>query len=153
VEKSRIVARNKKAAHDYFILDKYECGIVLTGTEIKSIRAGKVAIADAYCRIEKQELIIINMHIAPYDKGNIFNHQETRTRKLLAHKSEIRKLAAKLTQDGLTLIPLSVYLREGLAKVEVALCKGKKNYDKREDLRQEAIKTEIKKINKVRGRI
>jgi len=126
---------------------------VLTGTEIKSIRAGKVAIADAYCRIEKQELIIINMHIAPYDKGNIFNHQETRTRKLLAHKSEIRKLAAKLTQDGLTLIPLSVYLREGLAKVEVALCKGKKNYDKREDLRQEAIKTEIKKINKVRGRI
>ncbi|HPX84754.1 MAG TPA: SsrA-binding protein SmpB [Bacilli bacterium] len=153
MEKSRIVARNKKAAHDYFILDKYECGIVLTGTEIKSIRAGKVAIADAYCRIEKQELIIINMHIAPYDKGNIFNHQETRTRKLLAHKSEIRKLAAKLTQDGLTLIPLSVYLREGLAKVEVALCKGKKNYDKREDLRQEAIKTEIKKINKVRGRI
>jgi len=126
---------------------------VLTGTEIKSIRAGKVAIADAYCRIEKQELIIINMHIAPYDKGNIFKHQETRTRKLLAHKSEIRKLAAKLTQDGLTLIPLSVYLREGLAKVEVALCKGKKNYDKREDLRQEAIKTEIKKINKVRGRI
>ncbi|MGD9886979.1 MAG: SsrA-binding protein SmpB [Bacilli bacterium] len=151
MEKSQIVARNKKAAHDYFILDTYDCGIVLTGTEIKSIRAGKVSIQDAYCRVTDQELVIINMHIAHYDKGNIFNHQETRTRKLLVHKSEIHKMEAKVSQDGLTLIPLSLYLHEGLAKVEIAVCKGKKNYDKREDLRQEAVQEELKKINKVRG--
>lgn len=153
MEKSQIVARNKKAAHDYFILDTYDCGIVLTGTEIKSIRAGKVSIQDAFCRVEDQELKIINMHIAHYDKGNIFNHQETRTRKLLVHKSEIHKMAAKVSQDGLTLIPLSLYLHEGLAKVEIAVCKGKKNYDKREDLRQEAVQEELKKMNKVRGLI
>ncbi|MGD9605494.1 MAG: SsrA-binding protein SmpB [Bacilli bacterium] len=151
MEKSQIVARNKKAAHDYFILDKFDCGIVLTGTEIKSIREGKVSIQDAFCRVENEELKMINMHIAHYEKGNIFNHQETRTRKLLAHKNEIRKMEAKVSQDGLTIVPLSLYLHEGLAKVEIALCKGKKNYDKREDLRKEAVQEEIKKANKVRG--
>ncbi len=153
VEKKQIIARNKKAAHDYFILDQYECGIVLTGTEIKSIRAGKVSIQDAFCRIVDQELVIINMHIAHYEKGNIFNHQETRNRKLLVHRSEIRKMQAKVSQEGLTLIPLSLYLDGGLAKVEIAVCKGKKTYDKREDLRKEAVEQEIKKANKVRGLI
>jgi SsrA-binding protein len=150
MEKVNLVARNKKAHHDYFILEKLEVGIVLTGTEIKSIRANKVSIQDAYCQVKNGELFIYNMHIAKYKQGNIFNHQETRTRKLLAHKAEIRKLAAKVSQAGLTLIPLTVYLDRGLAKLEIAVCKGKKLYDKREDLKREAMKREIRKVNKAR---
>ncbi|MDD3999530.1 MAG: SsrA-binding protein SmpB [Bacilli bacterium] len=150
MEKVNVVARNKKATHDYFVLEKYEVGIVLTGTEIKSIRDSKVSIQDAYCQIKNGELFVINMHIAKYKQGNIFNHQETRTRKLLANKSEIRKLEAKVSQAGLTLIPLSVYIDSGLAKLEIAVCKGKKNYDKREDLRKEALQREIDKVNKIR---
>lgn len=150
MEKVNVVARNKKAHHDYFILDKFECGIVLTGTEIKSIRKSKVSIQDAYCQVKNNELFIINMHIAKYEEGNIFNHKETRNRKLLAHRSEIRKIAGKVSQEGLTIIPLSVYITNGLAKVEIAICKGKKNYDKRDDLREEAIKKDISKSQKIR---
>ncbi|HHX00700.1 MAG TPA: SsrA-binding protein SmpB [Acholeplasmataceae bacterium] len=150
MEQINVVARNKKATHDYFILEKFECGIVLTGTEIKSIRAGKVSIQDAYCNIKNDELYIINMHIAKYEQGNIFNHQETRNRKLLAHRREIRKMFGKITQEGLTIIPLQVYIKNGLAKIEVAICKGKKKYDKREDLRREAVKRDISRAMKNR---
>jgi SsrA-binding protein len=150
MEKVNVIARNKKAAHDYFILEKYDCGIVLTGTEIKSIRSHKVSIQDAYCTIKNNELFIINMHIAKYEQGNIFNHKETRNRKLLAHKSEIRKMLGKITQEGLTIIPLTVYIKGGYAKVEIAICKGKKNYDKRDDLRKEAVKQDISKALKSR---
>lgn len=150
MEKINVVARNKKATHDYFILEKFECGIVLTGTEIKSIRAGKVSIQDAYCNIKNDELYIINMHIAKYEQGNIFNHQETRNRKLLAHRREIRKMFGKITQEGLTIIPLQVYIKNGLAKIEVAICKGKKKYDKREDLRRETVKRDISRAMKNR---
>ena len=143
MEKVKIITRNKKANHDYFILDKYNCGIVLTGTEIKSIRGGKVSIQDAYCVVKDGELFIINMHIAKYEQGNIFNHKETRTRKLLANRSEIRKIHSKVSQEGLTLIPLSIYIEKGLAKIEIAIAKGKKQYDKREDLKQEVIKRDI----------
>ena len=144
----KIIARNKKASHEYFILNTLECGIVLTGTEIKSIRMGKVSIQDAYCQVKNNTLNIYNMHIAKYDLGNIFNHQETRDRVLLAHKKEIRKLAQKTVLEGLTIVPLTVYLSTGLVKIEIALCKGKKNYDKREDLKKEAIKKDVKKVMK-----
>ncbi len=144
----KVIARNKKASHEYFILDTLECGIVLTGTEIKSIRMGKVSIQDAYCQVKNNTLNIYNMHIAKYDLGNIFNHQETRDRVLLAHKKEIRKLAQKTVLEGLTIVPLTVYLSTGLVKIEIALCKGKKNYDKREDLKKEAIKKDVKKVMK-----
>lgn len=144
----KIIARNKKASHEYFILDTLECGIVLTGTEIKSIRMGKVSIQDAYCQVKNNTLNIYNMHIAKYDLGNIFNHQETRDRVLLAHKKEIRKLAQKTVLEGLTIVPLTVYLSTGLVKIEIALCKGKKNYDKREDLKKETIKKDVKKVMK-----
>lgn len=150
MENEKVVARNKKAAHDYFILDKFECGIVLTGTEIKSVRDSKVSIQDAYCQVKDGEMFVYNMHIAKYEQGNIFNHKETRVRKLLLHKTEIRKIAPKLTQEGLTVIPLTVYIEHGLAKVEIAVCKGKKNYDKRDDLREEAVKKEIAKAQKQR---
>lgn len=148
MENKNLIARNKKANHDYFILDTLECGIVLTGTEIKSIRQHKVSIQDAYCTINHNELIIENMHIAKYDHGNIFNHKETRPRTLLAHKREIKKLIGKISQEGLTLVPLSVYIIQGKAKIEIAIAKGKKNYDKREDLKERAIKKEIQKVNK-----
>lgn len=144
----RIIARNKKAHHDYFILETYEFGMVLKGTEIKSIRNNKVSVQDSYCQIKNNELFIINMHIGKYDHGNIFNHDETRTRKLLAHKREIKKLLGKVTLEGLTLIPLSVYLTRGKAKIEVGLAKGKKAYDKREDLKKEDAHRQIQKMMK-----
>ena len=150
MEKVNIIARNKKATHDYFILEKYDCGIVLTGTEIKSIRGHKVSIQDAYCTIKNNELFVINMHIAKYEQGNIFNHKETRNRKLLAHKSEIRKIIGKMAGEGYTIIPLTVYIEEGYAKLEIAICKGKNNYDKRDDLKEEVIKKDISKAMKNR---
>ena len=149
---ANVVVRNKKAAHDYFILEKLECGIELRGTEIKSIRSGKVSLQDAYCRIKNGELFVINMHIAKYEHGNIFNHEEKRDRRLLAHKSEIRRLAGRLQQEGLTLIPLTLYFAGCLAKLEIALCRGKKLYDKREDLRKEAVRKEIEKAHRHRDR-
>jgi len=144
----KIITNNKKIAHEYFILDTYECGIVLTGTEIKSVRLGKVSIAEAYARIKNFELFITNMHISKYDYGNIFNHLETRERKLLMGKRDIIRLSQKLKTDGLTLIPSKVYLKEGLCKVELALCKGKKLYDKRETQKEEDTKRRLDKITK-----
>lgn len=144
----KVIARNKKVGHDYFILDTYEVGIVLTGTEIKSLRLGKVSINDAYCQIKNNELVIYNMHISKYDKGNIFNHSETRDRILLAHEKEINRLMGKVTLEGLTIIPIEVYLKEGLAKLKIAICKGKKNYDKRDDLKKKDVNIEIKRAMK-----
>lgn len=144
-EEIKIIARNKKANHEYFILETYEAGIVLCGTEIKSIRNIKVSIQDAYCDIKKQEIFIENMHIAVYEKGNIFNHQEKRERKLLLHKKEIIKLASKVQLEGLTIIPLEVYIQKGLCKIKIGLCKGKKLFDKRNDLKEKTIKKDIEK--------
>ncbi|NLA70438.1 MAG: SsrA-binding protein SmpB [Clostridiales bacterium] len=130
----RIIANNKKARHDFFIEQSYEVGIVLTGTEIKSIRAGRVSIKESFCKIDRSgELMIIGMHISPYEQGNRFNVEPLRERKLLMHKREINKLIGTLKTSGLTLVPLTVYLNEaGLCKLEIGLAKGKKNYDKRE---------------------
>ena len=144
-EEKKTIARNKKASHDYFILDTYECGMVLTGTEIKSVRAAKVSIQDAYCQVKNNELWVVNMHIAKYEQGNIFNHQEIRDRKLLVHRSEIRKMIGRTSQEGLTLIPLEVYIERGLAKILIGLAKGKKNYDKRESLKEKEINRDIEK--------
>ena len=126
------VAQNKKAYHDYFVLETFEAGIALFGTEVKSIRAGKVNLKDAWCNIENGEIFANGMHISPYEQGNIFNRDPMRPKKLLMHKREIRRLFAEVRQQGLTLIPLSVYFVNGRAKLEIGLCKGKKNYDKRE---------------------
>lgn len=146
----KVVARNKKASFNYQILTKFEAGIVLQGTEIKSIRAGKSNIGDAYCLIRNDELYIINMHIAKYDHGNQFNHDETRRRKLLMHKKEIIKMNNKIVLNDLTVIPLQVYLEKGLCKVQIALAKGKKNYDKRQALKEKDAKRNIEKNLKER---
>lgn len=129
-----VVANNPKARHDYFINDTLECGIVLVGTEVKSIRAGKVNMKDSYAQIKDGELFICNMHISPYERGNIFNKDPLRTRKLLVHKNEIRKLVGMIQQKGVTLIPLSLYFDKNKVKVELAIAKGKKLYDKRQDI-------------------
>lgn len=136
---------NRKARHDYFIKEEFECGIVLTGTEIKSIREGSCNIGDSYGHIRKGELFILNMFIGVYKEGNIFNHQETRTRKLLMHKNEIVKLDNKVKLEGYTLIPLKVYFKDNKAKVLLGLCKGKKDYDKRETIKERDIERELKK--------
>ncbi len=136
---------NRKARHDYFIEDEFECGLVLTGTEIKSIRDGKCNIGDSYAIVRNGELFILNMFIGHYDKGNIFNHDETRTRKLLMHKDEIKKLNNKIKLDGFTLIPLKIYFKKNKAKVALGLCKGKKNFDKRETIKERDIKRQIDK--------
>ncbi len=136
---------NRKARHDYFIENEYECGIVLKGTEIKSIRDGSCNIGDSYGHIKKGELFILNMFIGVYKEGNIFNHDETRTRKLLMHKREIIKLSNKVKLEGYTLIPLKVYFKDNKAKVLLGLCKGKKDFDKRESLKEKDIKRQIAK--------
>jgi SsrA-binding protein len=136
---------NRKARHDYFIKEEFECGIVLTGTEIKSIREGSCNIGDSYGHIRKGELFILNMFIGVYKEGNIFNHQETRTRKLLMHKNEIVKLDNKVKLEGYTLIPLKVYFKNNKAKVLLGLCKGKKDYDKRETIKERDIERDLKK--------
>lgn len=129
----KMIANNKKARHDYFIEETYEAGIVLTGTEIKSARLGKVSIKESYARIEKEEMMIYGMNISPYEQGNRFNVDPLRPRKLLLHKREIRKLIGETKLKGLTLVPLTMYINEaGLAKLEIALARGKKNYDKRD---------------------
>jgi SsrA-binding protein len=128
---TKVVARNKKATHDYHIEETFEAGIVLTGTEIKSIRKGKVNLQDAYARVTKGELFIVGMHISPFEQGNRYNVDPTRTRKLLMHKKEINKLLGQIKVKGLTLIPLDLHLRDGFAKLQLALGKGKKLYDKR----------------------
>lgn len=136
---------NRKARFNYDVIDTIECGIVLKGTEIKSIRAGKANIKDSYGIIKNNEAYILNMHISPYENGGVFNHEETRTRKLLLHKNEILKLKNKLELEGFTLIPLKVYFVNGKAKIELGLCKGKKLYDKREDVKKRDIEREIAK--------
>jgi len=125
------IAQNKKARHDYFIEDTLECGIELFGTEVKSLRKGACNLKDSYAQVKNGELFIVGLHISPYEKGNIFNRDPFRTRRLLAHKSEIKRLAARSQQDGMSLIPLSLYLRDGRVKLELATAKGKKLYDKR----------------------
>ncbi len=139
---------NRKARYDYLIEDTFEAGIVLTGTEIKSIRLGKANIKDSYAIIRNNEIYLLNTHISVYDKGNIFNHDETRTRKLLMHKSEILKLNNKIILDGYTLIPLKIYFKNGRAKVEIGLCRGKKNFDKRDAIKERDIKREMLRNNK-----
>ena len=141
---------NRVARHDYFILEEIECGIALTGTEIKSIREGKANIKDSYGIVKNGEVFLLNMFISPYKQGNIFNHQETRTRKLLLHKSEIRKLDQDIKLEGHTLIPLKIYFVKGRAKVLLGVCKGKKNYDKRETIKERDIKRDIAKKLKER---
>ena len=145
----KVVARNKRATHDYFILDTLECGIVLVGTEIKSVRANKVSIQESYCQIKKGTLYIFDMHIGKYDKGNIFNHEETRDRVLLAHKKEISDFEKKIKLMGYTLIPLKVYFdNRGKCKVLVGLCRGKHNYDKRQTEKEKQVKRDIARVLK-----
>lgn len=139
------VAQNKKAYHDYFVLETYEAGIELFGTEVKSIRAGKVNLKDSWCSIDSGEIFVNGMHISPYEQGNIFNRDPMRVRKLLMHKREINRLFGTTKQQGLTLIPLSVYFVKGRAKLEVGLCKGKKNYDKRDDMAKRDAKRDIER--------
>lgn len=136
----KIIATNKKAKHDYFIDDTYEAGIVLCGTEVKSVRMAKANIKDSYVQVKTGEAFLYNMHISPYEKGNIFNVDPVRTRKLLLHKKEISKLMGLTTQKGYTLIPLSIYLKRGKVKIELGLARGKKLYDKRADLKEKAIR-------------
>ncbi|HML36167.1 MAG TPA: SsrA-binding protein SmpB [Bacillota bacterium] len=135
MRQKKIIANNKKARHDYFIEEVYEAGMVLTGTEIKSMRQGRLNLKESYAKIEGDELILYGMHISPYEQGNRFNVDPLRPRKLLLHRQEIRKLIGYTTQKGLTLVPLNVYINEkGLAKMEIAVARGKKLYDKREDI-------------------
>lgn len=149
---SNTVAQNKKAYHDYFVLETYEAGIELVGTEVKSLRQGKCNLKDAWCNIDNGEIFVNGMHISPYEHGNIFNRDPMRTRKLLMHKKEIMRLFGTTKQDGLTLIPLSVYFKKGRAKVSVGLCKGKKLYDKRDVAAKKEAQRNIERGMKERNR-
>ncbi|MBR2576328.1 MAG: SsrA-binding protein SmpB [Firmicutes bacterium] len=147
----KLLSQNKKARHDYFIEDTYECGIALTGTEIKSARQGKINLKDSYAKVKDGQVTVYNMHIAPYEQGNRFNVDSRRPRKLLLHKREIRKLIGYTSQDGLTLVPLRVYLNDrGLAKLELAVARGKKNYDKRDDMAKKDADRKMQQMMKKR---
>ena len=146
----KIAARNQKAFHEYFIDEKFEAGIELTGTEVKSIRLGTLSLKEAWCQIKDGQLFIRQMHIAPYEQGNIFNKGPDRPKRLLMHKREIRKLHDLQKQDGYALIPLSVYFKNGLVKVELGVCKGKKNYDKRQSIAERDAKREMDRARKER---
>ncbi len=150
-ENVKLIANNKKAYHDYFIEEKYEAGISLAGTEVKSLRQGKCSIKESFLKIEKGEVFIYGLHISPYEKGNIFNKDPLRVRKLLLHKYEINKLAGKIAEKGYTLVPLQVYFRGSLVKVEIGLAKGKKLYDKRQDIAKKDQKREAEKEFKIRN--
>ena len=150
-EKMKLVANNKKAYHDYFIEENYEAGIALHGTEVKSLRMGKCSVKEAFIRIENGEVYIYGMHISPYEKGNIFNKDPLRVRKLLLHKVQINKLAGKIAEKGYTLVPLQVYFKEGKAKVEIGLAKGKKLYDKRESIAKKDQRREAEKEFKIKN--
>ena len=139
----KIVADNRKARHDYHIHESYETGIVLTGTEVKALRAGRANLKDAYAKVEQTELMLHNMHISPYEAGNRFNHEPLRVRKLLMHRSEIDKLIGKTQEKGYTLVPLKLYFTHGIAKLQIGLVTGKKNYDKRQDVAERDAKREI----------
>ena len=147
----KLVANNKKAYHDYFILETFEAGIALSGTEVKSIRMGKCSIKEAFVRVEKGEVFIYGMHISPYEKGNIFNKDPLRVRKLLLHRSEINKLLGKTKEQGITIMPLKVYLKRSLVKVEIGLARGKKLYDKRQDIAKKDQKREAQREFKIRN--
>jgi SsrA-binding protein len=144
----KTIAENRKARHDYFIEDTYEAGLALVGTEVKSIRAGRVNVKDSYVKIKNGEAIVVGMHISPYEQGNIFNRDPFRERKLLLHKREIMKLRALSEADGYSLIPLSLYLKDGLVKMELAVAKGKKLYDKRHDIAERDAKRQIEQRRK-----
>ncbi|MBO5292549.1 MAG: SsrA-binding protein SmpB [Lachnospiraceae bacterium] len=150
-ESMKLVANNKKAYHDYFIEEKYETGVVLHGTEVKSLRMGKCSIKEAFIRIENGEVFVYGMHISPYEKGNIFNRDPLRVKKLLMHKQEIHKLAGKMAEKGYTLVPLQVYFKDGRAKVEIGLAKGKKLYDKRQDIAKKDQRREVEREFKIRN--
>ncbi len=150
-ENVKLIANNKKAYHDYFIEDKLETGISLAGTEVKSLRQGKCSIKESFIRIEKGEVFIYGMHISPYEKGNIFNKDPLRVRKLLLHRYEINKLTGKIAEKGYTLVPLQVYFKGSLVKVELGLAKGKKLYDKRQDIAKKDQKREAEKEFKIRN--
>ena len=147
----KLIANNKKAYHDYFILEKYEAGLVLHGTEVKSLRMGKCSIKEAFIRVEDGEMYIYGMHISPYEKGNIFNKDPLRAKKLLLHKYEINKLLGKIKEKGYTLVPLEVYFKDGKVKVEIGLARGKKLYDKREAIAKKDQRREAEKEFKVRN--
>jgi SsrA-binding protein len=149
-DETKTVAQNKKAYHDYFILEEYEAGIELFGTEIKSIRQGKINLKDAWCNIVNGEIFVNGMHVSPYDHGNIFNRDPMRIRRLLMHKKEINRLYGTIKQEGLSLIPLSIYFKKGRAKVKIGLCKGKKNYDKRDAAAQKDANRNIERAMKER---
>ena len=148
----KLIANNKKAYHDYFIEDTYEAGIALAGTEVKSLRSGKCSIKEAFVRVENGEVYVYGMHITPYEKGNIFNKDPLRVRKLLLHKSQIQKLIGNSAEKGYTIVPLQVYFSNGRAKIEIGLAKGKKLYDKRQDIAKKDQKREAEKELKVRLR-
>ena len=149
---NKTLAENRKARHDYFIEEAMEAGIELVGTEVKSIRSGKINLKDSYADINNGEVFIKNMHISPYEQGNIFNVDPLRERKLLLHKEEIRRLIGLIQQEGLTLVPLSLYLKKGRVKVNLAVCKGKKNYDKRDTMIEKAHKRDVERALKERSK-
>lgn len=148
----KIIAVNKKARHDYFIMENYEAGVELFGTEVKSVRLGKLNLKDSYCFVEKGEMFASGIHISPYEKGNIFNKEPLRHKRLLMHKKEIIKLNAHVMRDGYTIVPLSVYLTRGKVKIELGLCKGKKLYDKRDDAANRASEREKQRYIKEKER-
>jgi len=147
----KLIAQNKKAYHDYFVEEKFECGIVLAGTEVKSLRQGKASIKESFVKVRSKEVFILNMHITPYEKGNIFNKDPLRSRKLLLNRYEINKIEAAVAQKGFTLMPLKVYLKGSLMKVEIGLCKGKKLYDKRQDIAKKDQRRAAEKEFKVKN--
>ena len=148
-EAVKLIANNKKAYHDYFIEETFEAGIALHGTEVKSLRMGKCSVKESFVRIEKGEVYVYNMHISPYEQGNIFNKDPLRTRKLLLHKSEIRKMTGAIAQKGYTIVPLKVYLKGSLVKVEIGLARGKKLYDKRQDIAKKDQRREAERNYKI----
>ncbi len=148
-EAIKLISNNKKAYHDYFVEDKFEAGIELVGTEVKSLRLGKCSVKESYVRIRNGQIYILGMNISPYEKGNIFNKDPLRERRLLMHRSEIRKLEGKIAQQGYTLVPLQVYFKGSLVKVEIGLCRGKKLYDKREDIAKKDQKREAARDFKI----
>lgn len=147
----KLIANNKKAYHDYFIEEKYEAGLSLAGTEVKSIRMGKCSLKESFIKVDRGEVFVYGMHISPYEKGNIFNRDPLRIRKLLLHKYEINKLNGAVTVKGYTIVPLQVYLKGGLVKMEIGLARGKKLYDKREDIAKKDLKRESEREFKVRN--
>jgi SsrA-binding protein len=150
-EQERVICVNRRARHDYFIDETFEAGMVLTGSEVKSLREGRANLKDSYARILKGEAVLVNAHISPYPAANQFNHEPTRTRKLLLHKREIRRLTGRISERGLTLIPLQLYFKKGKVKAELGLARGKKLYDKRETMRKRAVQREVERSLKTRG--